>query len=259
MHLVNVSPWPCIIVVAALNTAGGAVISWHFNCSINTKIGLTLLTFILFIWWFDMFKENTGGFHNAIVSFGFRFGMALFISSEVLFFSAFFWAYFHNCWHPNEDVGGDWTSEEYGKVVLDPFGLPLLNTLILLFSGITVTAAHHTLLQNQTFVSDCFLILTIILGVYFLFLQSQEYVSSGFSGNSSAYGTLFFFLTGFHGLHVTVGAILLSMVLFRQGSGNLTEGKHVFFESAAWYWHFVDVVWIFLYFFIYWYGFDLPS
>lgn len=107
--------------------------------------------------------------------------------------------------------------------------------MILLFSGITVTAAHHTLLQNQTLISDCYLVVTIFLGVYFLYLQSQEYVRSGFSGNTSAYGTLFFFLTGFHGLHVTVGVVLLSMVLIRQGSGNLRERKHVFFERAAWY------------------------
>ena len=252
--LIGASPWPRAVVFGRINLVGGFIVLWHYFSLDVVKWGLLALSLLVVCWWWDMYRESGGGSHTRGISFALRYGMALFISSEVLFFSAFFWRYFHGYWHP-EDEGRDWTGSEYGIVILDPYGLPFLNTLILLVSGIFVTMSHHGAISRCGFTRPL-LFVTMALGVYFIYMQRVEYESSGFSANSRGYGTLFFVLTGFHGLHVRIGIILLGFALIRHNRKSMKEVKHVFHEAAAWYWHFVDVVWLGLYFFIYWYGMD---
>lgn len=246
-------PWPSITVLGRGGLFGGFIIVWNFIRMDVVKWGLLALTFLVFFWWWDVYREGTGGTHNRGIRFALRYGMALFIGSEVLFFAAFFWRYFHGNWHP--DKGDDWTRAEYGAVIIDPFGIPFLNTLILLISGIIVTMSHHGAVVKCGFTRTT-LGVTILLGVYFVIMQMVEYEVSGFSANRRRYGTLFFLLTGFHGMHVRIGVILLSFAFYRHERGRMNESKHVFHEAAAWYWHFVDVVWLGLYLFIYWYGMD---
>ena len=251
--LIAVRPWPSAVILGSVNLAGGFAVLWHFYGAEVSKWGLLALQLLIFLWWWDMYRESGGGSHFRSISFALRYGMALFISSEILFFSAFFWGYFHGSWHPEEEI--EWNSTEYGIVVIDPFGLPFLKTLILLVSGIFVTMSHHGVISHCGFTRPL-LFVTIALGIYFLCMQVAEYRISGFSTNTREYGTLFFVLTGFHGLHVTVGILLLGFTLYRHNRKAMNEVKHVFHEAAAWYWHFVDVVWLGLYFFIYWYGMD---
>ena len=252
--LIHTSPWPRAVVFGSINLVGGGIILWQYYGLEIIKWGMLGLRLLVFCWWWDMYRERGGGRHTRNIRFALRYGMALFISSEVLFFSAFFWSYFHGFWHP-EDEGRDWRGAEYGHVILDPIGLPFLNTLILLVSGIFVTMSHHGVMTRCGFTQPL-LFITMMLGIYFMYMQRVEYVRSGFSANRRGYGTLFFVLTGFHGLHVTVGVILLGIALFRHRRKKMKESKHVFHEAAAWYWHFVDVVWLGLYLFIYWYGMD---
>nr|YP_009176387.1 cytochrome c oxidase subunit III [Prosthiostomum siphunculus]ALI86952.1 cytochrome c oxidase subunit III [Prosthiostomum siphunculus] len=253
MHTPSSSPWPAVIVVAVINLAGGAILTWHYNINLNLRVGLIFMSIILLTWFYDMYKEmNTGG-HNSVSSVNVRFAMVLFIASEVLFFAGFFWGYFHSCWKP-EEANGAWATEEYGVVVMNPLGLPLQNTLILLGSGVCCTLAHENLLRGKYSKAGFYIYITVGLGAFFVACQAVEYISSGFSGNTSSYGTLFFLLTGFHGLHVFIGASLLILAMIRLGGSNFSEEKHVYLEAAAWYWHFVDVVWLGLYLFIYWYG-----
>jgi len=246
-------PWPRVVVLGSGSLAGGCIVVWNFIRMEVVKWGLLALTLLVFFWWWDVYREGSGGTHNRGIRFALRYGMALFIGSEILFFAAFFWSYFHGNWHPEQ--GDDWTRAEYGAVIIDPFGIPFLNTLILLISGVVVTLSHHRTVVKAGY-TRVTLAGTILLGVYFMMMQMVEYEVSGFSANRSRYGTLFFLLTGFHGLHVTIGVILLRFTLYRHERGSMKERKHVFHEAAAWYWHFVDVVWLGLYLFIYWYGMD---
>nr|YP_009434219.1 cytochrome c oxidase subunit III [Planocera reticulata]ARS43751.1 cytochrome c oxidase subunit III [Planocera reticulata] len=253
----EVSPWPLFASISALAITFGGVYWWHYNSAFILLIGLLLNFLISFCWFGDVIKENMGGFHNTVVMFGFRFGMILFILSEVMFFFSFFWSYFNNCWGPTAEIGYIWPPVGFNNIVIDPFSIPLLNTVVLLSSGASVTWAHHALVSqdyDQAFIG---LLLTVSLGAYFLFLQGNEYFLSCFSINSTVYGTVFFMLTGFHGFHVTIGTIILLVCFFRHFFVHFSSNQHVGFEAAAWYWHFVDVVWLFLYFFVYWYGYNL--
>lgn len=253
-ELLGNRPWPRVVVIGRINLTGGFIAAWTgFLDSEVMKWGILALQLLIILWWWDMYRENGSGGHARGISFAIRYGMALFISSEILFFSAFFWRYFHGYWHP--EYTGQWKRREYGEVVIDPFGLPFLNTLILLVSGIVVTMSHHGQIRRCGYTGVCTGV-TMIMGVYFICMQYAEYIQSGFRANRSGFGTLFFILTGFHGLHVRVGIALLGFSVYRIRRGAMTEAKHVFHEAAAWYWHFVDVVWLGLYLFIYWYGLD---
>lgn len=256
-HLVEVRPWPLLASIRGLGITFGGVYWWHFK---NTTIflrGLLLKAVISFCWFRDVVKEKMGGFHNSFVMFGFQFGMILFILSEVLFFFSFFWSYFHNCWGPQQDIGFLWPPYSFRLLVVDPFAIPLLNTVVLLSSGARVTWAHHSLVNQDYDQAIIGLGITVFLGGYFLFLQGREYRLTSFSLKSTVYGTVFFMLTGFHGFHVTIGTVLLFVCFLRCWNKHFSKNQHVGFEASAWYWHFVDVVWLFLYFFIYWYGFNL--
>jgi cytochrome c oxidase subunit III len=210
------------------------------------------------VWWRDVIREATfEGHHTPVVQLGLRYGMALFIASEVMFFSAFFWAFFSSALFPTEGV---WPPK--GIHPFDPFEFPFLNTLILLLSGTTVTWAHHSLLEGNQKGLIQGLTITVILGLCFTSVQAYEYGHAAFTfrfdegvpGAGGIYPSTFFMATGFHGFHVIVGTIFLAVCLWRATQGHFKPDHHFGLEAAAWYWHFVDVVWLFLFVCIYWWG-----
>ena len=267
-HLVDPSPWPLVGSLSAFITAVGAVM-WMkgmapFGVKLGAYVGIAGFLGILYVmiqWWADVMREaEYGGFHTRVVQISHRYGMIMFIASEVMFFVAWFWAFFDASLFPNEAVqaarteflGGTWPPK--GISVFDPWHLPLLNTLILLTSGTTVTWAHHALLHGDRDGLKKGLILTVILGAIFSCVQVYEYAHAPFGFKDSIYGATFFMATGFHGFHVLVGTIFLLVCLFRVYAGHFTPKHHLGFEFAAWYWHFVDVVWLFLFCCIYVWG-----
>lgn len=208
---------------------------------------------VIIQWWRDIRREGAiQGIHTSIVELGLRWGIALFIISEVFFFVRFFWAFFHARLSPNVEVGAVWPP--FGIKVFNPFQVPLLNTVILISSGIRVTWAHHTLIIGNYSQTKLGLSLTVVLGFYFRFLQILEYYEASFTFADRIYGSTFFIATGFHGLHVIIGTLFLLVILFRHIKYEFRKNHHFGFEAAAWYWHFVDVVWLFLYIMIYWWG-----
>lgn len=213
------------------------------------------------VWFLEILHESSAGYHTKKVQAGLRLGRLLFIASEVRFFFAFFWAFFHFSLVPSIAIGAVWPP--FGTQPLDPWGLPLVNTLLLLTSGVTITVAHAYIVKNQQDGFAWFLFLTIILGTVFLFCQAYEYkYGITFSWRDNVYGSIFFVTTGFHGLHVTIGTLFLLFCWLRQNVALRLKDKtigfapkhHIGFEAAAWYWHFVDVVWLFLFVTIYWWG-----
>nr|YP_009000469.1 cytochrome c oxidase subunit III [Ornithodoros brasiliensis]AHF21683.1 cytochrome oxidase c subunit 3 [Ornithodoros brasiliensis]QZP40886.1 cytochrome c oxidase subunit III [Ornithodoros brasiliensis] len=253
-HIVDKSPWPLTGSIAALTFMVGLINMMHYKImsTITLAIMITLLTMIQ--WWRDICRESTlQGFHTQIVTFNMKWGMSLFIISEVFFFVSFFWAYFHSSLSPNTDIGSQWPP--LGIMPFNPFSIPLLNTTILLSSGITVTWTHHSILNKKYSSAFYSLLMTIILGCMFSTLQSWEYIQAPFSISDSIYGSTFFMSTGFHGLHVLIGTMFLTIMLIRIHLGQISNNHHFGFEAAAWYWHFVDVVWLFLYTFVYWWTF----
>lgn len=273
-HLVDPSPWPLAGSAAATVMALGGV-AWMkglFGLPEGTSwlffAGLAGVLFTMLGWWTDVVKEANRGDHTPVVSLGLRYGMVLFIASEVMFFVAWFWMFFEMAlFHGNrtlapiEEVRAAWaTWPPKGIETVPAFQLPLVNTLILLLSGTTVTWAHHALQVGDRKNAKTGLILTIVLGALFTAVQVYEYhhilehkYFFGGEGaeNSGLYGSTFFMATGFHGFHVLVGTIFLAVCLFRLMGTGFTPKQHFGFEAAAWYWHFVDVVWLFLFAFIY--------
>jgi cytochrome c oxidase subunit III len=258
-HILPPSQWPLLSAFSALVTAVGAVLwmrdhgAWVFA---NGLFGV-LLTMLL--WWRDVIREANAGDHTPVVQLHHRYGMILFIASEVMFFVAWFWAYFAAALFPDkgEAVGGVWPPQ--GIEVLDPFVFPLLNTMILLLSGTTVTWAHHALIHNDREGLKQGLWVTILLGLLFSGVQAYEYSHAAFGIAGNIYGSTFYMATGFHGFHVIVGTIFLIVCLLRVYQGDFTPRQHFGFEAAAWYWHFVDVVWLFLFVSIYVWGSDFGA
>nr|YP_009527929.1 cytochrome c oxidase subunit III [Laqueus japonicus]AYI69528.1 cytochrome c oxidase subunit III [Laqueus japonicus] len=252
-HLVEVSPWPLMGAVGGLALTVGLAVWMHGgSMGVMGMAGVLIVGTMLF-WWRDVVREGTyQGFHTSFVVRGLRFGMILFIVSEVCFFFAFFWAYFHSALSPVYELGSVWPP--VGIKTLNPLGVPLLNTLVLLASGATVTWAHHSIIGGSHSDGFWWLLFTVVLGVYFTKLQLQEYSVTSFSVSDSVFGSVFFVATGFHGAHVMIGSIFLGVTLFRHWEYHLSSSHHFGFEAAAWYWHFVDVVWIFLYINIYCWG-----
>jgi len=252
-HLVEFSPWPILGSFSAFSLVSGLAL-WFHSSSFNLLIwGLFLTTLIIYQWWRDVVREGTyQGHHTYRVAKGLRFGIILFITSEVLFFFAFFWAFFHRSLAPTLELGCIWPP--IGLQPINPFSIPLLNTAVLLASGVTVTWAHHSIVENNRENLFYRLTLTVILGIYFTFLQAIEYLDAPFTIADRVFGTTFFVATGFHGLHVLIGTCFLFISLLRTLQYHYSSTHHFGFEAAAWYWHFVDVVWIFLYLCIYWWG-----
>nr|YP_010323265.1 cytochrome c oxidase subunit III [Leptophyton benayahui]UKP88400.1 cytochrome c oxidase subunit 3 [Leptophyton benayahui] len=252
-HLVTPSPWPYIGSIGALLVTAGSVLYFHYSYPGLMYSGAIVIALTGAVWWRDIIREATlQGAHTQIVRTGLRYGMILFIISEVCFFFAFFWAFFHSSLSPSIELGAIWPPA--GIEVLDPFSVPLLNTAILLSSGATVTWAHHAILSSERRASLLALTCTVLLGVMFTGLQAMEYYEAPFTISDSVYGSTFFVATGFHGFHVIIGTIFLAVCLVRLASGHFTNHHHFGFEAASWYWHFVDVVWLFLYVCIYWWG-----
>ncbi len=276
-HLLDPSPWPIVGSISAFVLAVGAVqffVTHKAGASEPLWLlpGLILVLFTMIAWWSDVIKEGRQNEHTPVVQLHFRYGMILFIASEVMFFVAWFWAYFDVALYPDDAVtyartavtGGVWPPVPSADTdvaglgwfanTYNPWGLPLVNTLILLLSGTTVTYAHHSLLENNRKGIIRGLIATVLLGMLFTSLQVFEYMHAGFGFSDHIYGSTFFMATGFHGFHVLVGTIFLAICLFRAWRGAFTPERHFGFEAAAWYWHFVDVVWIFLFASIYIWG-----
>lgn len=254
-HIVDPSPWPFFISVAVFLTVIGAVSYFHaFQSGLKTLIfGLFYLFTVMFCWWRDIIREATyQGHHTAKVVTGLKVGIALFIVSEVMFFFSFFWAFLHSSLAPSIEIGGSWPP--IGYKILNPFGVPLLNTLILLTSGATVTFVHTRVLVASVDGATVWLVATIVLAVIFTLLQANEYVSAPFNIADGVYASTFYLATGFHGLHVIIGTIFLVVAAIRVWLGHFTVRHHVGFEAAAWYWHFVDVVWLFLFLLVYVWG-----
>jgi cytochrome c oxidase subunit 3 len=255
-HLVDPSPWPIVAALGGGLTLFGIVIAAHFHNFMPLVIGLLIVVAVMVLWWRDVLKESkTPGLHTAIVRLGLRYGMMMFIASEVMFFVAFFWAYFHFALMPEHVLGTDtpmWPPK--GTLTFDPWNLPLLNTMILLLSGTTVTWAHHSLLAGNRKGLIWGLVFTVILGLSFTTCQAIEYSHAPFHFTGGIYPSVFFMATGFHGFHVIVGTTFLLVCTIRAIRGSFTPERHFGLEAAAWYWHFVDVVWLFLFVCIYWLG-----
>jgi cytochrome c oxidase subunit 3 len=254
-HLVDPSPWPILAAFSALILTFGSVLFMHgyINGAVIYKLGFLLILFLMFCWWRDIIREATlEGQHTLRVVLGLKIGVLLFIISEIMFFFAFFWAFFHCSFNPNINIGGVWPPAFI--LVLNPWKIPLLNTLLLLTSGASVTWAHHAIITGSKEQALLSLGLTIFLAVIFTSLQVFEYLTTSFSISDSIYGSTFFMATGFHGFHVLIGTCFLSVCLLRVFLGHFTREQHFGFEAAAWYWHFVDVVWLFLFISIYWWG-----
>src|SRR6266699_3863998 len=245
-HLVDPSPWPIVGSIAAGSLATGAVLFMHGYGWWLMAIGFIAVLATMAVWWRDVIREATfEGLHTPVVQLGLRYGMALFIASEVMFFSAFF----SSALFPAEGV---WPPK--GIHPFDPFEFPFLNTLILLLSGTTVTWAHHSLLEGNQKGLIQGLIVTVLLGISFTSIQAYEYSHAAFHFTDGIYPSTFYMATGFHGFHVIVGTIFLAVCLWRAPQGHFTPTHHFGLEAAAWYWHFVDVVWLFLFVCIYWWG-----
>jgi cytochrome c oxidase subunit 3 len=283
-HLVDPSPWPLVASAFAFVMAIGAIV-WMRSTGGGSglfgmkgpwlfAVGFVGVATTAALWWRDVIREAHRGDHTPVVQLHLRYGMILFIASEVMFFVAWFWAYFDAALFPagvepiqntdeviglvqrNEVTGGHWPPKpsETFRSTFDPWGLPLVNTLILLLSGTTVTWAHHSLLHNDRKGLVWGLVLTVILGLLFTTLQAYEYGHAAFNFAGNIYGATFFMATGFHGAHVIIGTIFLFVCLLRALNGEFTPKQHFGFEAAAWYWHFVDVVWLFLFAAIYVWG-----
>nr|UFZ12987.1 cytochrome c oxidase subunit III [Protohermes flavinervus] len=252
-HLVDYSPWPLTGALGAMTTVSGLIMWFHQYNNSLLLLGNLIIILTMIQWWRDITREGTfQGHHTLIVTFGLRWGMILFIISEVFFFVSFFWAFFHSSLSPSIELGAIWPPT--GITPFNPFQIPLLNTAILLTSGVTVTWAHHSIMENNYTQGVQGLFFTVILGIYFTTLQAYEYIEASFSIADSVYGSTFFMATGFHGLHVIIGTSFLLVCLIRQIKCHFSANHHFGFEAAAWYWHFVDVVWLFLYISIYWWG-----
>jgi cytochrome c oxidase subunit 3 len=252
-HLVDPSPWPMVGSLTSLVLVAGTLMWFVDKGPWVMILGLVLVLGTMFMWWRDVVNEaEHQGHHSPVVQIGLRYGMALFIASEVMFFAAFFWAYFAAALYPSEVIGGVWPPANIKT--FDPFDLPFMNTLILLLSGCTVTWAHHSLLEGDRKGLIQGLGVTVLLGALFTCVQAYEYSHAAFGFKDGIYPSIFYMATGFHGLHVLIGTIFLLVCFFRALAGHFTPEHHFGFEAAAWYWHFVDVVWLFLFICIYWLG-----
>nr|YP_009465575.1 cytochrome c oxidase subunit 3 [Trilophozia quinquedentata]AUZ97196.1 cytochrome c oxidase subunit 3 [Trilophozia quinquedentata] len=254
-HLVDPSPWPLLGSLGALASTIGGVMYMHSFTGGGTLLclGLGMILYTMFVWWRDVVRESTyEGHHTFVVQLGLRYGMILFIVSEVMFFLAFFWAFFHSSLAPTVEIGAIWPPK--GISVLDPWGIPFLNTLILLSSGAAVTWAHHAILAGLKQQAVYALTATVLLALVFTGFQGIEYIEAPFTISDGIYGSTFFLATGFHGFHVIIGTIFLIICGIRQYLGHFTPKHHFGFEAAAFYWHFVDVVWLFPPVSIYWWG-----
>jgi cytochrome c oxidase subunit 3 len=256
-HLVDPSIWPLVGALGGGLTMLGIIFAAHFGTYLLLGIGLAVVAATMVFWWRDVLRESrTAGLHTPVVRLGLRYGMSLFIASEVMFFVGFFWAFFHYALYPEHVLGTATPAwPPVGVHTFDPFHFPFMNTMILLLSGTTITWAHHSLLEGDRKHLIMGVGLTVLLGMCFTLFQAIEYSDAPFKFyGGGVYPAVFFLATGFHGFHVIVGTCFLVVCWFRARDGQFTPQRHFGFEAAAWYWHFVDVVWLFLFVAVYWWG-----
>jgi cytochrome c oxidase subunit 3 len=254
-HLVDPSPWPLVASLGGFSMTSGGVLYMHNYIGGGNLLitGVLMVLYVMYTWWRDIVREATfEEQHTFSVQRGMRLGMILFIVSEVMLFFAFFWAFFHSSLSPTFNIGGTWPP--VAITVIPTFGIPLTNTFLLLSSGATVTWAHHAIIVRAKKQALLALLVTLILATLFTALQVLEYTDSPFCISDSVFGSCFFMTTGFHGFHVFIGTIFLLISLLRIVYNHFTSTHHFGFEAAAWYWHFVDVVWLFLFVTVYWWG-----
>ncbi len=256
-HILNPSVWPFVGAVSGFAMLVGAVLWMSEMTPYLFFIGLVGVLYVMYAWWSDVITESEVGDHTPVVSIGLRYGFIFFITSEIMFFAAWFWTFFKHAMYPmgplSPIVDGVWPPA--GIETFDPWHLPLINTLILLCSGCAATWAHHALVHenNRVDVRNG-LIIAIVLGAIFTVFQGNEYGHAAFSFSGNIYGATFFMATGFHGAHVIIGTIFLFICLLRLQRGHFTPERHIGFEAAAWYCTFVDVVWLFLFAAVYIWG-----
>jgi len=254
-HIVDISPWPLSVAVATLLLTSGLVCYMHrvSNGMFLFLLGMFILIVSLFVWWRDVIRESTyQGNHTLIVQRGLKIGFVLFICSEVVFFGGFFWAFFHSSLSPSILLGSVWPPVNI--VGLNAFGVPMLNTAILLLSGFSITWVHFSIIYGDAVEANYGFLVTLSLAIFFTLLQIGEYLTAPFNISDSVYGSAFFSLTGLHGFHVIIGSIFIAVCYFRFLNNEFTTKHHLGFEFASWYWHSVDVVWLFLYAFVYLWG-----
>ncbi|NSX55984.1 cytochrome c oxidase subunit 3 [Parasulfitobacter algicola] len=257
-HILPPSIWPLLASVSAFAMLFGAVFWMHNNGPWLFLIGLSGVLYVMFAWWSDVIAESQAGDHTPVVRIGLRYGFIMFIMSEIMFFAAWFWSFFKHAMYPMDTyVGSEYITPDMYSV--DPFHLPLINTLVLLCSGAAVTWAHHALVHNESRKDvEHGLLLGVVLGIAFTGLQGYEYwyllVQQDWVFGGDKFFSNFFMATGFHGAHVIIGTIFLFICYLRVRAGHFTAEKHIGFEAAAWYWHFVDVVWLFLFAAVYIWG-----
>nr|AKQ49217.1 cytochrome c oxidase subunit III [Bryodema miramae miramae] len=252
-HMVDYSPWPLVGSIGTMVMLTGLAKSFHmYNINLFI-IGMTITILTMIQWWRDVIRESTfQGLHTKFVSMGMRWGMILFIVSKVLFFISFLWAFFNSSLSPTIELGMMWPP--MGIQSFNPMRIPLLNTAILLASGVTVTWAHHSIMESNYSQAIQGLFFTVLLGMYFTILQMYEYWEAPFTIADAVYGSTFFVATEFHGLHVIIGTLFMFTCLIWHLMNQFSPNHHLGFEAAAWYWHFVVVIWLFLYLSIYWWG-----
>lgn len=250
-HIVTISPWPILTSLRLIIILTGAI-KWFYEFNIIIFIwGIFILNLCNYQWWRDVTRERTyQGCHTLKIINLIKYGIILFITSEIFFFISFFWAFFHISLSPRIEIGNTWPPHIISP--FNPFNIPLLNTIVLLSSGVTITWSHYRILNKNYKERIYSLITTILLGIYFSLLQAIEYIEATFTISDSSYGTTFFIITGFHGLHVIIGTLFILVRFLRLINRQFSSYHHLGFEISSWYWHFVDVVWLFVYIFIYW-------
>jgi cytochrome c oxidase subunit 3 len=260
-HIVQVSPWPFFMGVGVFCLTSGFVFYMHeyVYAFVVLSLGLFISLTTIYCWCRDVVREATfEGNHTFKVRKGLRIGMILFILSEAMLFVSFFWTFFHSSLCPSVVFGCTWPPRELEFLIIDPYYIPLINTLLLVTSGLTVTVSHASLRAGNLNKALDYLFITILLGALFTLFQLGEYFNSYFDISDSVYGSIFFLITGFHGMHVLLGTIMLIVSYFRMRSVHFTREVHVGYELSIWYWHFVDVIWLFVYLFIYiWVDFNV--
>nr|UXO94145.1 cytochrome c oxidase subunit 3 [Dolichovespula xanthicincta] len=253
-HLVSKSPWPLILSINLLLFTV-SMMKWFYFMNYNLMI-ISLMTIIMSLgqWWRDIIRESTfQGMHTTNTISNLKTSMILFIMSELFFFISLFWAYFHSSLSPSIEIGMTWPPKNL--MLFDPYDIPLFNSIILISSGMTITLSHHYLLNNQFLNAMKLLLFTITLSALFSIIQFYEYYQSPFTISDSIYGSIFFLTTGFHGMHVFIGMLFLIVCLVRLFNMHFSKNHHFGYEAAIWYWHFVDVVWLFVYIWIYWWSY----
>nr|YP_010531065.1 cytochrome c oxidase subunit III [Cladolidia robusta]UXW93612.1 cytochrome c oxidase subunit III [Cladolidia robusta] len=252
-HLVDQSPWPITTSMGLLTMTAGMSMMFMKNEYTLMTMGMLIILMSAMQWWRDMIRESTyQGLHTKKVMTSMKIGMILFILSEIMFFMSFFWTFFHSSLSPAIEIGMQWPPNSIKT--FNPMDMPLLNTMILLTSGLSITWAHNTLLMKNWTATMQGIVITIMLGIYFSINQAMEYLEASFCISDSIYGSTFFLITGFHGIHVIIGTMFITVMMKRMMNMHFSTYHHIGFESAAWYWHFVDVIWLFLYISVYWWG-----